>query len=164
MLIWWYVMIICPNKNITNQKLMSHVSETICGKITRTCTVHGPSVIFRPVFQGLGNSWLTYSCFSSADEWCTVNQCFTDSEATIAQCFSAECVNICPVHSMEPAESIRNSIEPEVMRMIRTLRVKEIFVMDADMFKGLSTTLANPLSIFLFWRWMEIFGGRPHWN
>lgn len=44
-----------------------------------------------------------------------------DSVATIAQCFSPEYTNVCPVNTMEPALSIRNVTESEVTRMIRSL-------------------------------------------
>ena len=78
-----------------------------------------------------------------------LNHYFIDSVAAIAQCFSPEDTNVCPVNTMEPAFSIRNVTESEVARIIRSLkpsRAKDIFGMDAVMLKELSTTLTNPIT------------------
>lgn len=40
-----------------------------------------------------------------------LNQHFIDSVTTIAQSFSPECMDVCPVKTMEPALSIRNATE-----------------------------------------------------
>lgn len=50
------------------------------------------------------------------------NHYFIDSVATIAQCFSPENTNVCPVNTMEPTFSIRNVPQSEIIRMIRSLK------------------------------------------